>query len=189
MNQPGHCATVHERFVKCSNHGFFEMPTPVPKPAPRLFPKQFTVRGSQVFLNICPPFVSLLVSALFCWPCSICIDSPNSLLLGVLNSFLGCVCPFCHCWCPPFSAGHAAFLFTCPPSRLQSFIQYNCLPALGCYVCLSLAVWAAVSTSALQSFTCASQHWTPVSASRLHFQLLCPAFLYICLPARAACRL
>ena len=37
--------------------------------------------------------------------------SPNSLLLGVLNSFLGCVCPFCH-WCPPFS-GHAAFLFIC----------------------------------------------------------------------------
>ena len=41
--------------------------------------------------------------------------SPNSLLLGVLNSFLRCVRPFCHCWCPPFSAGHAAFLFICLP--------------------------------------------------------------------------
>ena len=36
-------------------------------------------------------------------------------LLGVLNSFLRCVRPFCHCWCPPFSAGHAAFLFICLP--------------------------------------------------------------------------
>ena len=34
------------------------------------FPKQFTVRGSQSFLKMCPPFVSLLVSALFRWPCS-----------------------------------------------------------------------------------------------------------------------
>ena len=41
--------------------------------------------------------------------------SPNSLLLGVLNSFLRCVRPLCHCWCPPFSAGHAAFLFICLP--------------------------------------------------------------------------
>ena len=35
-----------------------------------LFPKQFAVRGSQFFLKMCPPFVSLLVSALFRWPCS-----------------------------------------------------------------------------------------------------------------------
>ena len=40
---------------------------------------------------------------------------PNSLLLGVLNSFLRCVRPLCHCWCPPFSAGHVAFLFICLP--------------------------------------------------------------------------
>ena len=42
-----------------------------------------------------------------------CDFCPNSLLLEVLNSFLRCVRPFCHCWCPPFSAGHAAFLFIC----------------------------------------------------------------------------
>ena len=40
---------------------------------------------------------------------------PNSLLLGVLNSFLRCVRPLCHCWCPPFPAGHVAFLFICIP--------------------------------------------------------------------------
>ena len=39
--------------------------------------------------------------------------SPNSLLLGVLNSFLRCVRHLCRCWCPPFSAGHVAFLFIC----------------------------------------------------------------------------
>ena len=32
-------------------------------------PKQFTVRGSQFFLKMCPPFLSVLVSALFRWPC------------------------------------------------------------------------------------------------------------------------
>ena len=34
--------------------------------------------------------------------------SPNSLLLGVLNSFLRCVRPLCHCWCPPISTGSLA---------------------------------------------------------------------------------
>ena len=41
--------------------------------------------------------------------------SPSSLLLGVLNSFLRCVRPLCHCWCPPISTGHVAFLFICLP--------------------------------------------------------------------------
>ena len=41
---------------------------------------------------MCPPFVSLLVSALFRWPCTI-------------------VSKVCHWRCPPFSAGNAAFLF------------------------------------------------------------------------------
>ena len=48
------------------------------------FPKQFTVRGAQFFLKMCPPFVSLLVSALFRWPCSISIHlSPRSVAAGV----------------------------------------------------------------------------------------------------------
>ena len=41
--------------------------------------------------------------------------SPNSLLLGVLNSFLRRVRPLCHCWCPPISTGHVTFLFMCLP--------------------------------------------------------------------------
>ena len=55
-------------------------------------------------------------------PRSLCLQesrcktfSPNSLLLGVLNSFLRCVRPLCHCLCPPFPAGHVAFLFICLP--------------------------------------------------------------------------
>ena len=35
--------------------------------------------------------------------------SPTSLLLGVLNSFLRCVRPLCHCWCLPWNAGHLSF--------------------------------------------------------------------------------
>ena len=62
------------------------------------FPKQFTVRGSQFFLKMCPPFLSLLVSSHFHWPCSISIHlSPRSVTAGVR----------------PFSADHAAFLFIC----------------------------------------------------------------------------
>ena len=51
------------------------------------FPKQFTVRGSQFFLKMCPPFVSLLVSALFRWPCSVSIHlSPKAVTAGVDSS-------------------------------------------------------------------------------------------------------
>ena len=66
-------------------------------------------------------------------------------------------------------------------SRLRSFTFVSQLVAV--------SIWAAVSASALQSFTCAAQHWTPLSASCLQLQLLCPAILYICLPAWAVCRL
>ena len=116
------------------------------------FPKQFTVRGSQFFPKMCPPFVSLLVSALSRWPCSISIHlSPRSVTAGVrpvplaMYSFASQVClsllvsalfrwpcsisihlsprsvtagvrPFpLAMWCPPFSAGHVAFLFICLP--------------------------------------------------------------------------
>ena len=70
-------------------------------------------RGHVAFLFICLPGLSLLVSALFRWRRNISIHSPISVLLGVLNSFLKRGRPFCHCWCPPFSAGHAAFHFIC----------------------------------------------------------------------------
>ena len=49
--------------------------------------------GHVAFLFICLAGLSLLVSALFPWPCRLSV----------------------HCWCPPFSAGHVAFLFICLP--------------------------------------------------------------------------
>ena len=55
--------------------------------------------------------------------------SPNSLLLGVLNSFLRCVRPLCHCWCPPFSAGHVALLFICLPGLsllVSALLRWPC---------------------------------------------------------------
>ena len=41
------------------------------------------------------------------WYKYLCVFLPKqfTVLLGVLNSFLRCVRPLCHCWCPPFSAG------------------------------------------------------------------------------------
>ena len=77
-------------------------------------------------------------------PCVACAARLAFFFKTVLNSFLRCVRPFCHCWCLPFSAGHAAFLFICLPCDLFTFVS----------------VWAAVSASALQSFTRASQLWT-----------------------------
>ena len=86
------------------------------------------------------------------WPCSISIHlSPKSVAAGVrpfppamqqflfipqavcrwvgfLNSFLRCVRPFCHCCCPPFSAGHAAFPFIRLPCDFFTFVcQVQCL--------------------------------------------------------------
>ena len=46
---------------------------------------------------------------------------PNSLLLGVLNSFSRCVRPLCHCWGPPF------FPWQCS-------ISIHCLPGLSLLV-------------------------------------------------------
>ena len=62
--------------------------------------------------------------------------SPNSLLLGVLNSFLRCVRPFCHCWCPPFSAGHAALLFICLPCNFFPFFSAG----HEAFLCICLAI-------------------------------------------------
>ena len=69
----------------------------------------FSLFGGHVaFLSICLPGLSVVVSALFRWRSNFSFHSPNSSLLGVLNSFLTRVRPFCHCCCPPFSAGDAA---------------------------------------------------------------------------------
>ena len=78
--------------------------------------------GHAAFLLICLPGLSLVVSALFRWPCSISIHlSPRSVTGGVrpfplaMQHFYSFVSQVCHWWCPPFSAGHAAFLFICLP--------------------------------------------------------------------------
>ena len=91
------------------------------------FPKQFTVGGSQFFLKMCPPFVSLLVSAHFHSPCSISIHlSPGSARPFPLATqhFYSCVSQVCHWWCPPFSAGREAFLFICLPGLSLLPMQY-----------------------------------------------------------------
>ena len=46
-------------------------------------------------------------------------SSPKSVTAGVrpcplaMQHFYSCVSQACHWWCPPFSAGHVAFLFIC----------------------------------------------------------------------------
>ena len=72
--------------------------------------------GHEAFLFICLPGPSLLV------PCSISIHlSFRSVTGGVrpcplaMKHFYSFVSQVCHCWCPPFSAGNAAFLFICLP--------------------------------------------------------------------------
>ena len=99
--------------------------------------------GHAAFLFICLP-LSRLVSTLLRWPCSISIHVSPTITAGV-RSFpvallqflfkclpLSMLHPFllamqhlinslfvshCHCWCPPFSAGHAFY-----------FYEFICLP-------------------------------------------------------------
>ena len=81
-------------------------------------------------------------------------------------------------------------------SRLPILYAVHCLPALGCYVCLSLAIlyicfqlWAAVSASAMQSLnSMCLPALTAVSATALESFICVPALscmslviLYICL--------
>ena len=97
--------------------------------------------GHVAFLCICLPGLSLLVSALFCWPCRISIHlSPRSVTGGVRSfplamwHFYSFVSQVCRCWCPPFSAGHVAFLFVCLPGlslvvsmwHFYSFVSQVC---------------------------------------------------------------
>ena len=100
--------------------------------------------GHVAFLFICLPRLSLLVSALFCWPRSISIrlSASPALLVSALFRWCRCWCPaflfisqVCHCWCPPFSAGDATFLFVCLPGlslvvRPFPLLLFICLPCL-----------------------------------------------------------
>ena len=121
----------------------------------RFFPKQFTVRGSQFFLKMCPPFSAGHAAFLFL-----------------------CLPQFCRWWCPPSSAGHGAFLFFCLPglSRLVSALFrgpcniYSFVSQVCHWLCPPLFLWPC------RNYWFVSQvcHWwcPPFSA----------AFLFICLP-------
>ena len=140
--------------------------------------------GHVAFLCICLPGLSLLVSALFRWPCSFSSHlSPRSVTAGArsfplaMQHFYSFVSQVCHCWCPPFSAGHVAFLFICLPGLSLSFLCI-CLPGLSLLVSallpplspsrlLATPSHLSPSCSALQSFTFVSQLWAAVSASAL----------------------
>ena len=109
-----------------------------------------------------------------------CFFSPNSVLLGVLNSFFRCVRPLCHCWCPPFSAGHTAFLFICLPGDFFTFVsQVRCLhcwcppfsagPGAFLFICLAGDFFTFVS-----QVRCLHCWCPPFSAGP-------GAFLFICL--------
>ena len=81
------------------------------------------------------PGLSLLVSLLFRWPCSISIHlSPRSVAAGVrpfplaMQHFYSFVSNACHCWCPPFSAGHVAVLFICLPGLSLLVSALFCWP-------------------------------------------------------------
>ena len=123
------------------------------------------VRPFLLFLFICPPNLSLVVSALFHWSCSISMHlSPRSVTAGVrpfplaMQDFYSFVSQVCYCWCPPFSAGHVAFLFMCLPG-------------------LSLVMSALFRWACSISILLSPRSVTGVSLSIGH-----EAFLFICLP-------
>ena len=95
------------------------------------FPKQFTVRGSQFFLKMCPPFVSLLSS---CLPSclSLCPPSLPSVSLCLRSCLASCwpSCLLC-CWslCPP-----------CLNSVILLFPSSFCLPSCFPFLLMSQKV-------------------------------------------------
>ena len=44
-----------------------------------------------------------------------------------MQHFYSFVFQVCHCWCPPFSAGHVAFLFICLPCDFFLFVFQVCV--------------------------------------------------------------
>ena len=104
----------------------------------------------------------LLVSALFRWPCSISIHlSPRSVTAGVspfplaTQQFHSFVFQVCHCWCPPFSAGHAAFLLICFPGLSLALPPFSAGHVAFLFICLpcDFFLFAALVFSALSAGT------------------------------------
>ena len=118
--------------------------------------------GHEAFLFICLPGPLLLVSALFRWPCSISIHlSPRSVTAGVspfplaTQQFYSFVFQVCHCWCPPFSAGHAAFLLICFPGLSLALPPFSAGHVAFLFICLpcDFFLFAALVFSALSAGT------------------------------------
>ena len=82
----------------------------------------------SISIHFCLP---LLVSALFRWPCSISIHPCLPLLVSALFrwpcSIYSLVSQVCHWWCPPFSAGDATFLLIC-------FLGLSLVVSAACHV-------------------------------------------------------
>ena len=133
------------------------------------------------------PGLSLLVSALFRWPCSMSSMplSPRSVAAGVrpfplaMLRFYSCVSQVCHWWCPPFSAGHLAFLF---------MVCHCWCPALFRWPCSISIHGLSLLVSALFRWPCSvSMHLSPrsITAGVRPFPLAHVAFLFICLRPRS----
>ena len=113
--------------------------------------------GHAAFIFICPPGLSLVVSALF-------------------RCFYSFVSHFCHCWCPPFSVGHPAFLFICLPGlSLPLFSAGH-----AAFYSSPRSVTAGVRPYSFVSQAC---HWRcpPFSAGHVAFQFFClPGLSLVC---------
>ena len=135
-------------------------------------------------MSIHLPSLSLLVSVLVRWPCSISIHvSPRPVTGGVrpfslaMQHVYSFVSEVCHCWCPPFSAGDATFLFMCPRPATGGARPFPLaflflrLPGLS-LVCPFLLAMKHFYSFASQVRYC----WCPP------FSVGHVAFLFICLP-------
>ena len=150
------------------------------------------------FLFICLPGLLLLVSALFRWPCSISIHlSPRSVIGGVrpfplaMQHFYSCVSQACHCWCPPFSAGHVALLFIClpglsllvysSPRSVTGGVRGHIALLFFCFPGLSLVCPCLMAMKHFYSFVSQVCHcWCPP------FSAGDATFLFVCLPGLSA---
>ena len=112
---------------------------------------------------------------------------------GVFNSFLRCVCPLCHWWCPPFSAGHVAFLFICLPGagvrpfplamqHFYSFFSQVLVSALFRWPCsISIHLSARSVTAGVRPFPLAKQQFYSfpkqfTARGSQFFLKMCPPF-------------
>ena len=129
----------------------------------------------SISLFICLPGLSLALSALFRWSCSISIHLPGlSLLMSALVRWARSISIQ---WCPPFAAGHVAFLFFCLPGGLS--LVCPCLLAMKhfhSFVSQVRHCWCHVAFH-FYSFVFQVCHWWCPPLSVGH-----EAFLFICFP-------